>query len=302
MNNFTNFSRIVGLTLATIWSCAFANAQAASGKVHDFEVDAVKRQAIIVAPQSATSTPSPLVFAFHGHGGSGRQYLRSAAIHEAWPEAIVVYPDGLPTPGMTDPKGEKAGWEKNATDQGGRDLKFFDAMLAWLKSNYKVDAERIYSTGHSNGGGFTYLLWAERPSVFAAMGPSSAGPNRSSPKLTPKPAIHIAGKDDTIVPFAIQERVMTMVRKVNACSESSTPWDTNCALYESTSSTPASGAPFVACIHPGSHKYYDQATRLIVKFFKEHPKPAPSPVTPAPAPAGPTAPAPAPAPTTAPGG
>ncbi|MEI9864297.1 MAG: hypothetical protein WDN00_07025 [Limisphaerales bacterium] len=45
-------------------------------------------------------------------------------------------------------------------------MKFFDAVLARLKQDYKVDAKRIYCTGHSNGGGFTYLLWLARGDVF----------------------------------------------------------------------------------------------------------------------------------------
>ena len=48
-------------------------------------------------------------------------------------------------------------------------------MLARLKTDYKVDDKRIYSTGHSNGGGFTYLLWAARGDVFAAFAPSAGG-------------------------------------------------------------------------------------------------------------------------------
>ena len=34
-----------------------------------------------------------------------------------------------------------------------------------------MDETRIYATGFSNGAGFTYLLWAARPTVFAAFAP-----------------------------------------------------------------------------------------------------------------------------------
>ena len=52
-----------------------------------------------------------------------------------------------------------------------RDLKLVDAALAWVHAKYTVDDDRIYATGFSNGAMFTYLLWAERPAVFAAYGP-----------------------------------------------------------------------------------------------------------------------------------
>ena len=79
---------------------------------------------------------------------------------------------GLPTPGqLTDPEGKRNGWQKTVGDQKDRDLKFFDAVLTKLKADYKVDESRIYSMGHSNGGGFTYLLWAARGDQFAAFAP-----------------------------------------------------------------------------------------------------------------------------------
>ena len=65
-------------------------------------------------------------------------------------------------------------------------MKLFDAVMANLKENYKVDAKRVFSTGHSNGGGFTYLLWQTRPDVLCAVAPSAAActaPNGSTPPL-----------------------------------------------------------------------------------------------------------------------
>jgi polyhydroxybutyrate depolymerase len=142
---------------------------------HTWLVNGVPREALVRVPDKIPAGGAPLVFAFHGHGGTMGHAARSFPIHEQWPEAIVVYPQGLPTAGqLTDPKGERSGWQGRAGMEGDRDLKFFDVMLADMKQRYAVDARRIYSTGHSNGGGFTYLLWAERGEVFAAMAPSAA--------------------------------------------------------------------------------------------------------------------------------
>ena len=60
-------------------------------------------------------------------------------------------------------------------EQGDRDLKFVDAILKTLREKYKVDDRRIFATGHSNGGGFTYLLWAARGKELAAIAPVAAG-------------------------------------------------------------------------------------------------------------------------------
>ncbi|WP_206026462.1 PHB depolymerase family esterase [Roseimicrobium sp. ORNL1] len=232
-----------------------------------YTVDGVAREALIYAPVTAKSAPTPVVFVFHGHGGNAKQAARSFRIYQEWPEAISVYMQGLPTKGqLTDPEGKKNGWQGRDGLEGDRDLKFFDAVLAKLKTDYQVDAKRIYSTGHSNGGGFTYLLWAERGDVFAAVAPSAAAAPFSMPKLKPKPAMHLAGETDPLVKYEWQKKTMEAVRKLNGCNEQGKAWNEVGTVYSS-----ATGTPFVSLIHPGGHQFLQEAPPLIVKFFKEHP-------------------------------
>ena len=66
---------------------------------HEVTVDGTVREALIAIPPNAKTSPSPLVFAFHGHGGNMANAARMYHIHTLWPEAIVVYPQGLNTPG-----------------------------------------------------------------------------------------------------------------------------------------------------------------------------------------------------------
>ena len=237
---------------------------------HELTVDGVVREALLYVPAKAKTEPTPLVFAFHGHGGSMMNASRMYHIHTLWPEAIVIYPQGLNTPGkLTDPEGKKAGWQSGVGDEGDRDLKFFDAMLASIEAKFKVDPKRIYTTGHSNGGGFTYLLWAERADKFAAFGPSAAAARRVKDGLKPKPMIHIAGENDPLVKFEWQKLTMEIVRKNNQCGEGAS-WGgaTGCTEYPSKV-----GAPVVTFIHPGTHTYPSEAPALIVKFFKQHAQP-----------------------------
>ncbi len=232
-----------------------------------FAVDGVVREALLYTPAKAKTEPSPLVFAFHGHGGNMNAAARMYHIHTLWPDAIVIYPQGLNTPGqLTDPEGKKPGWQGAAGLQGDRDLKFFDAMFASLEANYIVNPKRVYSTGHSNGGGFTYLLWAERGDKFAAFGPSAAAARRVKAGLKPKPMIHIAGENDPLAKFEWQRLTLDIVRKHNQCGEGS-PWEgeAGCTLYPSKI-----GAPVVTFIHSGTHNYPGEAPALIVKFFKQH--------------------------------
>ena len=142
----------------------------------------------------------PVVFDFHGHGGTARNAARAHHLHKEWPEAVVVYPQGLKTAGrMADPEGKLPGWQKKSGDQEDRDLKFFDAVLASLKKDYKVDEKRIYATGHSNGGSFTYLIWAKRGETFAAFAPVAAAGGPLFREAKPRPLFHAASEKDLIV-------------------------------------------------------------------------------------------------------
>lgn len=257
------------MRLGLIFLLFLGFARAASLERQTWTVEGVTREALVRVPDKIPAGGAPLVFAFHGHGGAMRQASRSFPIHEKWPEAIVVYPQGLPTVGqLTDPKGEKAGWQGRAGLEGDRDLKFFDAMLADLRKRYAVDAKRVYSTGHSNGGGFTYLLWAERGEAFAAMAPSASliGRGGGWQKLKPKPVIHIGSPQDELVKFEWQERMLDLVLKLNGCGALK-PDAMGLTEYPSKS-----GNDVAVFLHAGGHKYPgDTAPELIVKFFQAHP-------------------------------
>ncbi len=238
----------------------------------EWTVDGVKREASIYVPPQAKDSATPVIFAFHGHGGRIASAARSMPFPDLWPEALVVYMQGLNTPGrLTDPEGKKPGWQSAVGVQGDRDLKFFDAVLASLKAEYKVDLSRIYSTGHSNGGGFTYLLWAARGDIFAAMAPSASAATRTKSELKPKPVMHLAGENDPLVKFEWQKATIDALLILNQCGKG-TAWDQdeNCTFYPSST-----GTPVVTALHPGGHEYRPESAGLIVKFFKQHAKKTP---------------------------
>jgi polyhydroxybutyrate depolymerase len=252
--------------LALISSC-HAQVQLPQGvQKLELTVDGVARSGFVYAPPAAKEQPTPVVFVWHGHGGTALTAGRSTSMYKLWPEAISVYLQGLNTPGqLTDPEGKKPGWQHGAGAEGDRDLKLFDATLAHLKEHYQVDTKRIFSTGHSNGGGFTYLLWQTRPDILCAVAPSAAASIRlKDTPFKPKPCMHIAGTQDPLVKYEWQEQAMAKVKEINQCEPEGKPWATDCTLFPSKVS-----APFIALIHQGTHKFPEQAPPLIVKFFKE---------------------------------
>src|SRR5258708_5740632 len=136
----------------------------ATAETVSWTVDGVRRDAIIYVPSSPPPGRLPLVLSFHGHGDDMENF-QYVGLQNAWPDAIVVYFQGLPS------RDGYRGWQVEPGEYGDRDLKLVDAALAALKKKYSIDDARIYDTGFSNGAHFTYLLWATRSDVFAAYAP-----------------------------------------------------------------------------------------------------------------------------------
>ncbi len=230
-----------------------------------FNVGGLERTAIIVPNSVAVPKEgSPLVFIFHGHGGTARNSFNRFEIHRHWPEAVVVYMQGLPTATGRDPNGERPGWQNAPGLHGDRDLKFFDAVAGWAKKTYKVDANRIYAGGHSNGGGMTYALWSARSNVIAAFAPSASVFGYKATGATPKPALLIIGKGDNIVPTENQERSAEIVLKLNQCEATGRGVAPNVKLHKSKI-----GADTAMYVHNGGHKMPDNTGEMMVKFFKQ---------------------------------
>lgn len=242
------------------------------GSVMEWTIDGEKREASIIQPAKPVDQPAPVILVFHGHGGTMRGVLRWG-FQDHWREAIIVCPQGLPTVTPRDPEGRRAGWQHKPGDSKDRDLKFVDAILKTLREKYKIDNNRIYATGHSNGGVFTYLLWAERGREFAAIAPSATtgAVLHSTKNLQPLPVLHVAGERDQLVPFTAQKYTMETVRRLLGCEPEGKEWAKTGSLTGTLYSS-KSGIPFVSLIHPGTHQYPGEAPQLIVKFLKEQVK------------------------------
>jgi polyhydroxybutyrate depolymerase len=231
----------------------------ASAEVMRWQVDGETREAIVYAPAASPEGDSvPLVLSFHGFGDN-MQNFQHTDMHVAWPDAVVVYFQGL------ERRRGLAGWQVERDDGVNRDLRLVDVALASLRTTYDVDDDRIYVTGFSNGGMFTYLLWAERPGVFAAYAPV-AGRLRDSVRPTqPRPLFHVAGERDRQVSFSDQEAAIEIAIDVNGVGATTTRCGDGCTVYG-----PDTPAPVMTWIHAGGHVYPRETSERIVSFFREH--------------------------------
>ena len=229
-----------------------------------FVVSGVKREAIVVAPTRKSDHP-PLVIGWHGHGGGMTQAQNMFKVEAAWPEAVVVYPQGLPSPTPVDSSGTKPGWQFEQGQSGDRDLMLFDEILKQMTMNYHVDPKRVYSMGFSNGSIFTYLLWSKRNAALTAGGIVAGALVDANKPLKPMPAFVAAGTADTTCPFQDQVKSIRYDRMVDGVApNAAAPIHNGVRYFHGTK------ADLAIMIHQGGHVYPPGTTQKIVSFFKSH--------------------------------
>jgi predicted esterase len=152
------------------------------------------------------SKNDPLVIALHGMGGDEN------SIFEAYP------PNG---PSVVKAQAEQRGYlvvcpkGRGTADMylGKAEQDVLD-VLAEMRRVYKVDAQRIYLTGHSMGGYGTWSLAQAHPTMFAALAPISGGGNTGGmAKIAAIPQYVTHGDADKTVPV---ERSREMVAAAKA--------------------------------------------------------------------------------------
>ncbi len=232
-------------------------------EIVEVKVDGATRRALVITHEKR-GEKSPLVFVFHGRTGTMFGAAERMAIHKYWPEATVVYPQG-----MWVEKGlrEGFGWVMPTLENEGRDIAFFDHLLQRLLELYDIDRERIYAMGHSNGGGFIQALWATRGEVFAAFAQSAAGTGKLGSitnRQTPKPILFIASESDEIVPIKNVKKHIDRALTTTHCRKGK-KIGKNTTLHKGEN-----GADVGVCIHNGGHKFYQESLRLIADFFAKH--------------------------------
>ncbi|EDY18150.1 phospholipase/Carboxylesterase [Chthoniobacter flavus Ellin428] len=253
--------------LGALWVMAgLCTANAVEPKIIGWHIVGEERAAIVYPPAVQTKgAKAPLIFVFHGHGDNAWFATEQFPFQTLWPEAIVVFPQGLPTPSASDPKGERRGWQHQPGEMRDRDLKFFDAMLRTMRSKFRVDDRRIYAAGFSNGGFFDYILWAQRGNLFAGFVPCAAAIRAPLQMTVPKPVFVVAGEKDDRVPFAEQRKTIAMLREINGCArEGKASGDPRTMRYESSA-----GAPVVAFVHSGGHAVPPVTRKLMIEFLKQ---------------------------------
>ena len=194
--------------------------------------DALQREYILYVPASYTgSTAVPLVFNFHGYGSNATEQMWYGDFRAIADTAgfIIVHPNG-----MLDGNGTthfNVGWGGSTID----DVGFTSALLDSISADYNINADRIYSTGMSNGGFMSYHLACQLSDKIAAIASvtGSMSPityNACNPQH-PTAILEIHGTSDGTVPYtgaSFSKSVSDVLNYwVNYNNSNSTPSVTN---------------------------------------------------------------------------
>jgi polyhydroxybutyrate depolymerase len=167
----------------------------------ELTVNGDTHQTFVFVPSSYDgATPMPTVLNWHGRGSNGAQQIAYSAYQTLAEEEgfMVVHPTALVSPGDT-----ATTWELiDDQDKTRDDLGFADGLIDELIANWCADANRIYTTGMSNGGFFSARLVCERAERIAGA-VSVAGTYHLDDCEPSRPVPYLAfhGTDDETVPF-----------------------------------------------------------------------------------------------------
>lgn len=174
-------------------------------------VDGVEREYFVHVPAGYTgNTATPVVIMFHGTGQTGAQFYDISGWKEVGESEniLTVFPSSLTycliEDGVNQTTTKWTGYADSYSFCQGvvpkDDTKFMRSMLNELKSNYKIDAKKIYVVGFSNGGEFSARCAVEMSDVFAAAVSSGGGgalpPNMSLSPVRMLPVMLQFGNKD----------------------------------------------------------------------------------------------------------
>jgi len=166
----------------------------------------LNREFYIYIPDDIDTTNSqvPLLFSLHGYTSRaiwnlGYTGFQSIAETEKF---IVIYPQGTILASTGETHWNVGGWTVGSTTD---DVDYLSSLIDWAYSEYKIDRNRVYSTGMSNGGFMSYHLAcnlsykiAAVASVTGSMTPQTY--NSCSP-THPTAILQIHGTADGVVPY-----------------------------------------------------------------------------------------------------
>lgn len=195
--------RFIGFLVASTAILA-GSAGAATTENWTIKVGTTTRNGIAYIP-SGIANP-PMILQLHGMNQDAA-YQKNQAKWEPVADTgkfIVVFPNGT-----------NKQWDISGTT----DVNFMAAIIDTMYARYKIDKNRVYLSGFSMGGMFTYHAMNKMSDKIAAFAPCSGYPmgGATASSSRPVPILHIHGDADDVVNYSGVEGALSTWRKWNGC-------------------------------------------------------------------------------------
>ncbi len=175
-------------------------------QAENITVGGVVRNYIVYAPQNLGQN-RPLLISCHGMNQDAAYQKGMLAIESVADTAkfLTVFPNGI-----------DKGWDIG----GDRDINFVLALIDEMADKYKIDRNRVYLSGFSMGGMFTYHAMnriADKIAAFAPISGYPMGGASASASVRPIPIIHTHGTSDDVVNFGGVQGSLNVWINHNGC-------------------------------------------------------------------------------------
>ena len=173
-------------------------------------VDGTERRCLLYVPQNL-GQGRPLLISCHGMNQDAA-YLKSQLAIESVADTakfLTVFPEGI-----------DRGWDIS----GQRDLRFMQQIIDTMAARYGIDRNRVYLSGFSMGGMFTYHAMNQMSDRIAAFAPISGYPmgGATATSSRPVPLIHTHGTGDDVVNYGGVEGTLKVWVQHNGCNATPT--------------------------------------------------------------------------------
>lgn len=186
--------RVLGVIASVVVASTLYSGSARAQDWTDFQVGGVTRRALVYVP-SGINNP-PLLISLHGRGigagwhQGGMMKFEPIADREKF---IVVYPEAL----------MDLNWDLGGTT----DIEFVRTIIDDMATQHGADRNRVYASGFSMGGMFSYTLACKVPDLIAAIAPGNGYPLGPFGRFgcvdtRPVPIFHMHGTADDFVAYS----------------------------------------------------------------------------------------------------
>jgi len=201
-------NRKMALAVSIALGCLWSRSSAQSTVTLNFNFAGKSRNAVVYVP-AGISNP-PVVYFVHGYGGSGSGFANDTKGNKLADREkfIAIYPSAI-----------GGSWSMQDTS----DYPFLEALLDTVDKRYKVDRERVYCTGFSQGGFISNGVGYKHPEIFAAVAPVSGhipSFSTSTPLKRPVPILTTFGTNDISDAASFMADINTWL-KLDGCNTAS---------------------------------------------------------------------------------